>query len=177
MLLFLLSLVKRRRNIKGAFSHAREHPLCAADSDKHTDPVRQYGDDAARDGDAEEDDRHGTLQAHIEHGGDERARPRAGARQRNGCLLYTSIKDFDAGEPISYGRTYFTQRHSRIAVLPIGYADGLHRALSNQIEVLTPYGRAKQVGRICMDMCMIDVTDLPQVKSGDEVEILSLIHI
>ena len=59
----------------------------------------------------------------------------------------------------------------RIAVLPIGYADGLHRALSNQIEVLTPYGRAKQVGRICMDMCMIDVTDLPQVKSGDEVEI------
>lgn len=43
-----------------------------------------------------------------------------------------TIKDFDAGEPISYGRTYFTQRHSRIAVLPIGYADGLHRALSNQ---------------------------------------------
>ena len=79
--------------------------------------------------------------------------------------------DFAAGEPISYGRTYFTQRPSRIAVLPIGYADGLHRALSNQIEVLTPYGRAKQVGRICMDMCMIDVTDLPQVKSGDEVEI------
>ena len=77
----------------------------------------------------------------------------------------------NAGEPISYGRTYFTQRPSRIAVLSIGYADGLHRALSNQIEVLTPYGRAKQVGRICMDMCMIDVTDLPQVKSGDEVEI------
>ena len=82
-----------------------------------------------------------------------------------------TIKDFAAGEPISYGRTYFTQQPSRIAVLPIGYADGLHRALSNQIEVLTPYGRAKQVGRICMDMCMIDVTDLPQVKSGDEVEI------
>lgn len=82
-----------------------------------------------------------------------------------------TIKDFAAGEPISYGRAYFTQRPSRIAVLPIGYADGLHRALSDQIEVLTPYGRAKQVGRICMDMCMIDVTDLPQVKSGDEVEI------
>ena len=82
-----------------------------------------------------------------------------------------TIKDFDAGEPISYGRTYFTQRHSRIAVLPIGYADGLHRALSNQIEVLTPYGRAKQVGRICMDMCMIDVTDLPQLKVGDEIEV------
>ena len=82
-----------------------------------------------------------------------------------------TIKDFVAGEPISYGRTYFTQRPSRIAVLPIGYADGLHRALSNQIEVLTPYGRAKQVGRICMDMCMIDVTDLPQLKVGDEIEV------
>ena len=73
--------------------------------------------------------------------------------------------------PSATGAHTFTQRPSRIAVLPIGYADGLHRALSNQIEVLTPYGRAKQVGRICMDMCMIDVTDLPQVKSGDEVEI------
>ena len=72
---------------------------------------------------------------------------------------------------MSYGRTYFTERESRIAVLPIGYADGLHRALSNRMEVLTPYGRARQVGRICMDMCMIDVTDLPEVKSGDEVEI------
>ena len=72
-------------DIRGVFSFAKENtPLCAADSDKQTDPVRQYGDDAARDGDAEEDDRHGTLQAHIEHGGDERARPRAGARQRNG---------------------------------------------------------------------------------------------
>ena len=83
----------------------------------------------------------------------------------------STIKDFAAGEPISYGRTYFTQQPSRIAVLPIGYADGLHRALSNQIEVLTPYGRAKQVGRICMDMCMIDVTDLPQLKVGDEIEV------
>ena len=82
-----------------------------------------------------------------------------------------TIKDFAAGEPISYGRTYFTQRPSRIAVLPIGYADGLFRALSGKLRVLTPYGEAQQVGRICMDMCMIDVTDLPQVKSGDEVEI------
>ena len=56
-------------------------------------------------------------------------------------------------------------------MLPIGYADGLFRALSNRMEVLTPYGKAKQVGRICMDMCMIDVTDLPQLKTGDEVEI------
>ena len=82
-----------------------------------------------------------------------------------------TVREFAPGTSVSYGRTYVTARESRIAVLPIGYADGLHRALSNQIEVLTPYGRARQVGRICMDMCMIDVTDLPQVKSGDEVEI------
>jgi len=48
---------------------------------------------------------------------------------------------------------------------------GLFRALSGKLRVLTPYGEAQQVGRICMDMCMIDVTDLPQIKSGDEVEI------
>ena len=83
----------------------------------------------------------------------------------------STIKDFDPDTSISYGRQFFTTRPSRIAVLPIGYADGLHRALSNQIEVLTPYGRAKQVGRICMDMCMIDVTDLPQLRVGDEIEV------
>ena len=81
----------------------------------------------------------------------------------------STIKDPDTS--ISYGRQFFTTRPSRIAVLPIGYADGLFRALSGKLRVLTPYGEAQQVGRICMDMCMIDVTDLPQVKSGDEVEI------
>ena len=83
----------------------------------------------------------------------------------------STIKDFDPDTSISYGRQFFTTRPSRIAVLPIGYADGLFRALSGKLRVLTPYGEAQQVGRICMDMCMIDVTDLPQVKSGDEVEI------
>ena len=83
----------------------------------------------------------------------------------------STIKDFDPDTSISYGRQFFTTRPSRIAVLPIGYADGLFRALSGKLRVLTPYGEAQQVGRICMDMYMIDVTDLPQVKSGDEVEI------
>ncbi len=82
-----------------------------------------------------------------------------------------TIKDFTPDTSISYGRTFFTERPSRIAVLPIGYADGLFRALSNKLEVLTPCGKAKQVGRICMDMCMIDVTDLPGLKPGDEVEV------
>ena len=83
----------------------------------------------------------------------------------------STIKDFDPDTSISYGRRFFTTRPSRIAVLPIGYADGLFRALSGKLRVLTPYGEAQQVGRICMDMCMIDVTDLPQLKVGDEIEV------
>ena len=83
----------------------------------------------------------------------------------------STIKDFDPDTSISYGRQFFTTRPSRIAVLPIGYADGLFRALSGKLRGLTPYGEAQQVGRICMDMCMIDVTDLPQLKVGDEIEV------
>ena len=83
----------------------------------------------------------------------------------------STIKDLDPDTSISYGRQFFTTRPSRIAVLPIGYADGLFRALSGKLRVLTPYGEAQQVGRICMDMCMIDVTDLPQLKVGDEIEV------
>ena len=83
----------------------------------------------------------------------------------------STIKDFDPDTSISYGRQFFTTRPSRIAVLPIGDADGLFRALSGKLRVLTPYGEAQQVGRICMDMCMIDVTDLPQLRVGDEIEV------
>ncbi len=83
----------------------------------------------------------------------------------------STIKDFDPDTSISYGRQFFTTRPSRIAVLPIGYADGLFRALTGKQRVLTTYGEAQQVGRICMDMCMIDVTDLPQLKVGDEIEV------
>ena len=59
------------------------------------------------------------------------------------------------------------ERDSRVAVLPIGYADGLFRLLSNRMEVLLHGRRAPQIGRVCMDMCMVDVTDLPGVKPGD----------
>ena len=85
--------------------------------------------------------------------------------------VVSTIKDFAPGTSISYGRQFFTERESRIAVLPIGYADGLFRALSGKLRVRTPYGIAPQVGRICMDMCMIDVTDQPELKVGDEVEV------
>lgn len=81
------------------------------------------------------------------------------------------IKDYVPDTTVSYGRTFTTHRPSRLGVLPIGYADGFHRCLSNKWRVWTPYGMAPIAGRICMDMCMIDLTDLPQVKEGDEVEV------
>ena len=54
----------------------------------------------------------------------------------------------------------------RIAVLPLGYADGLHRSLSGKLEVELYGVRVRQIGRICMDLCMLDVTDLPEVQVG-----------
>ncbi|MBO4914219.1 MAG: alanine racemase, partial [Oscillospiraceae bacterium] len=81
------------------------------------------------------------------------------------------IRELDKNTPISYGRTYYTDGPKRIAVIPIGYADGLHRALSNKLVVRTPYGDVPQVGRICMDMCMLDVTGQDKLKSGDEIEV------
>ena len=80
------------------------------------------------------------------------------------------IENHEPGDTVSYGRTFTADRPCRIAVLPIGYADGLHRVLSNKLEVMINGRRVRQVGRICMDMCMADVTGL-DVKPGDEVEI------
>lgn len=82
-----------------------------------------------------------------------------------------SVKTLPAGSAVSYGRTKVLGRESRLAVLPIGYADGLHRNLSNAMEVAFPSGRAPIVGRVCMDLCMVDVTDLPEVKAGDVAEV------
>lgn len=82
-----------------------------------------------------------------------------------------AVRTLPAGSSISYGRTHVLSRESRLAVLPIGYADGLHRGLSNRMEVAFPSGRAPVVGRVCMDLCMADVTDLPEVKAGDVAEV------
>ena len=78
-----------------------------------------------------------------------------------------AVTEHRAGDTISYGQTYTAPRDCRLAVLPIGYADGLHRVLSGKMDVLIHGRRAGQVGRICMDMCMIDVTDLPETQVGD----------
>jgi len=79
------------------------------------------------------------------------------------------IKELPRGESISYGRTYITKRRMRVASLPVGYADGYNRLLSNQGEVLVRGQRVPIIGRVCMDQCMIDVTNLTQVEIGDEV--------
>jgi len=83
----------------------------------------------------------------------------------------SAIKTYPADTAVSYGCTYVTQRATRMGVLPVGYADGLHRCLSGLFSPVTEYGPAPQRGRICMDMCMIDLTDCPSVKVGDTVEI------
>ncbi len=77
------------------------------------------------------------------------------------------ITSHEAGDTISYGRKFMAKGPMRIAVLPIGYADGLHRTLSGQLEVLIRGKRCPQLGRICMDMCMVDVSDLPDVRPGE----------
>jgi alanine racemase len=81
------------------------------------------------------------------------------------------VKDFEAGDTVSYGRIYTVPSRQRLAVITIGYADGLHRVLSGKIDVLVHGRRARQVGNICMDMCMIDVSHIPGVKEGDVVTI------
>jgi alanine racemase len=81
----------------------------------------------------------------------------------------TFIKEVEKGVAVSYGRTFETQRRSRIATLPVGYADGYPRLLSNRGEVLVAGTRAPIVGRVCMDMMLIDVTDIPEANVGSEV--------
>ena len=80
-----------------------------------------------------------------------------------------NLKRVPAGTSISYGRTFTTRRDSLIATLPVGYADGISRSLSNQGEVLVHSRRVPVVGRVCMDMIMVDLTECEGVKVGDEV--------
>lgn len=82
------------------------------------------------------------------------------------------LKRVPRGSSISYGQTFVTQRESLIATLPVGYGDGYHRLLSNRGAVLVRGKRAPIVGRVCMDLTMIDVTDIRGVKQGDEAVLL-----
>jgi alanine racemase len=82
------------------------------------------------------------------------------------------LKKVPPGTSISYGQTFITKRESIIATLPLGYADGYQRLLSNRGEVMVHGQRAPVVGRVCMDLTMVDVTDIGGVKQGDEVVLL-----
>lgn len=95
-----------------------------------------------------------------------------GIELRQAMTLKTRIvflKELPAGRSVSYGRTFTAARRTRVATLPIGYADGYSRALSNKAQVLVRGKRAPVIGRVCMDQVMVDVTDVPGVESGDEV--------
>lgn len=79
------------------------------------------------------------------------------------------VKKVVSGQPISYGCLFVTARESIIATLPIGYADGYTRLLTGKAQVMVRGKRVPVVGKICMDQCMLDVTDVDGVKAGDEV--------
>ncbi|NLI90982.1 MAG: alanine racemase [Peptococcaceae bacterium] len=82
------------------------------------------------------------------------------------------LKTVEKGQSIGYGRTFIAAWPTDVATLPIGYADGLRRSLSNGWEVLVNGKRAVIIGRICMDQTMVDVTGINGVKVGDEVTII-----
>jgi alanine racemase len=79
------------------------------------------------------------------------------------------VRTLPAGASISYGRTYITEKPTRVALVPVGYGDGYHRILSNRGAVLIHGQRASIVGRVCMDQFVVDVNHIPDVHLHDEV--------
>jgi alanine racemase len=82
------------------------------------------------------------------------------------------VKTLPAGSFVSYGNAYQTQREETIAVISVGYADGFRRAPQHWSEVLIKGQRAPIVGRVCMDQTMINVSQIPDVRVGDEVVLI-----
>ena len=81
----------------------------------------------------------------------------------------THVKLLEPGRPISYGGTFVTQKPTVVATVPVGYADGYRRSLSNRFHVLIRGKKAPILGRVCMDQMMVDVTDIPDVQINDRV--------
>ena len=86
--------------------------------------------------------------------------------------LVTHVKTLPAGREISYGGTYVTTGDTVVATIPVGYADGYRRNLSNKFYVLIRGRRAPILGRICMDQMMVDVSQIPGVTPGDQVTLI-----
>ena len=88
------------------------------------------------------------------------------------CVRVSQVRPVPAGETVGYGRTWQAPVDSRIAVLPVGYADGYLRGLAGRAHVLVHGRRAPLRGRVCMNLCMVDVTHVPDVAAGDEAVLL-----
>lgn len=82
------------------------------------------------------------------------------------------IKEVPKGYGISYGHLHVTRRRSRLAILPVGYANGYLRCLTGQAQVLIHGQRAPVCGRICMNACVVDITDIPEARVGDSVVLM-----
>ena len=86
--------------------------------------------------------------------------------------VISMIKEVKAGAKLSYGRTFTADHDMRIATVPIGYADGYHRSLSNRGRMLVNGQFANIVGRVCMDQLMLDVTGVPDLSDGEQITIV-----
>ncbi len=88
------------------------------------------------------------------------------------CSRVSHVKTLPAGREISYGGTYVTQKPTRVATIPVGYADGYRRSLSSRFYVLIHGKKAPILGRVCMDQMMVDVTHIPETAVGDKVTLV-----
>ncbi len=87
--------------------------------------------------------------------------------------VIAQVKTVEPGTPVSYGSTYVTDKPLKIATVPIGYADGYTRSLSNRAYMTVKGKKAPVIGRVCMDQLMLDVSGIDAVRSGDEVTVIS----
>ncbi len=87
-------------------------------------------------------------------------------------VTVSQVRQVPEGETVGYGRSWKAMTDSRVAVLPVGYSDGWSRALSGGGHVLIRGRRAPLVGRICMNLCMVDVTHIPDAEAGDQAVLL-----
>lgn len=86
--------------------------------------------------------------------------------------VVAQVKTIDANTPVSYGGTFVSEKPMKIATVPIGYADGYTRSLGNRAFMTIKGKKAPLIGRVCMDQLMLDVSDIDDVKSGDEVTVI-----
>jgi alanine racemase len=82
------------------------------------------------------------------------------------------VRTIEAGEPVGYGTTFHAPRQMPIGVIPLGYADGIPRALSNKGQVLVDGVRAPIIGRIAMNMCFVDLSHVPSAHVGSKVTLI-----